>query len=84
MDVLSSNLTPCYHDSFPYITGFDIEISCQDFKPHARMHHVVIIVIIVMLTICYSMMSHAIPILVCHTFMLTLQKNSCALWLPQV
>ena len=44
-DVLSSNLPPCCHISFSYITSFTIKYSTKDFKPHACMHHVVIIVI---------------------------------------
>ena len=52
------------------------------------MHHVVINVvnfIIAMLTLCYSMMSHAISIFFYHALMLTLQNLLifCALWLPQ-
>ena len=66
-----------------YMMGFDITISTKEFKPHACMHHVVIIV---MLALCYFIMSHATLILYYHTPMLTLQTflMSRALWLPHV
>ena len=44
--------------------GFDIKNNPpKKFKPHARMRHVVIIVIITILTWCDSIMSHAILII---------------------
>ena len=52
--------------------------SAKEFKPHTHMHHVVINainVIIAMLTLCYSIMSHAKPILYYHTSMLTLRNS---------
>ena len=59
-------------------------------KLHARMHHDVaidvIMVVIVMLTLCYSMMSHVTIVThVYHTFMFTLHNSliSRALWLPE-
>ena len=52
------------------------------------MHHVVIIVIIVivaMLTLRYSIMSHATLFIFYHASILKLHNSliSCALWLPQ-
>ena len=35
----SINLPPFCHTSLPYITGFDIEITTKEFKPHAATHH---------------------------------------------
>ena len=52
--MLSSKLPPCCHISLPYIMGFGIEI-IQTMHSHAS---IVIIVIIAMLTLCYSIMSH--------------------------
>ena len=48
------------------------------------LHHVVIVVIIAILTLCSSVMSHAILLPFYHAFMLTLRKSliSSALWLP--
>ena len=50
------------------------------------MHHVVIVVIIAMLTLCYSIMSHAALIIFYRAFMLTLHKSLIprALWLPHM
>ena len=81
---MSLNLPPCCHISLSNIMGFDIKIITKKFKPHTRMRHIVIIVIIAMLTLCYSMMAHATRILYYHASMLTLQSSliSCALWLP--
>ena len=47
------------------------------------MHHVVIIIMIVMLTMCYSVLSHATLILYYHASMLTLHTFiiSNVLWL---
>ena len=48
--------------------------STKEFKPHARTHHIVIIVniiIMAMLTLWYSLMSHATLILYYHTSTLT-------------
>jgi hypothetical protein len=77
------NLNPCCQIFLPYIMGFDIEINHQKFKWDVHTHHVVIIA---MLTLCYSTMSHVTLTLFHHAFMLTLFKSviSCALWLPQV
>ena len=50
----------------------------KEFKPHTRMHHIVIIVIIViiaMLTLYSSIMSHATLILFCHASMLISTAN---------
>ena len=60
--------------------------SNKEFKPHARMHHVVvleIVVIIVMLTLNYFSMSRITLILYYHTTMLTMYTSltSRALWL---
>ena len=67
-----------------HFTSFDT----KEFKPHTHMHYVVIIVIIAiiaMLTLCYSIMSHATLILFYHAPMLTLSKSliSHIFWLPQ-
>ena len=53
-----------------------------EFQPHARMHHVVIIA---MLISCYFIMSHATLIIFYHASMWTLHNSltSRALWLPQ-
>jgi hypothetical protein len=81
------NLPPCYY-TFPshiYIMRFDTKIIHQKIQPHTCMHHVVIITIIAMLTLCYSKMSHATLILYYHASMLTLHISLTfrALWLPQ-
>ena len=54
----------------------------KKFKSHAHTHHVVIIA---MLTLCHSIMSHATLILFPHAFVLTILKSLIprALWLPQ-
>ena len=75
-------IASCCHISFLYITHFDIRNNPQKkFKPHTRTHHVVVIVILAMLTLCYSIMSHATLVLYYHAFMLTLHASlmSCAL-----
>ena len=88
MDVLSLSLTPCYHISLLYIMGFDIKINHQRIQTtcsHAHTHHVdinVIIVIIAMLTLCYSIMLHATLILLYHAFMLTLHNSLTSHALP--
>ena len=48
------------------------------------MNHIVIIITLAMLILCYSLISHAILILYYHGFMSTLHTSliSCALWLP--
>ena len=76
----------CRHISLPYITIFAIKIVIYEFKPHDCMHHVLIIVIISMLTLCYFIISHATLIIYYQAFMLTLHTSliSCALWLPHV
>ena len=67
--------------------GFSpLNYTTKEFKPHARTHHVIIIVIIVtiaMLTLCYTIMSHATLVLFYHVSMLTLHNSliSRALWL---
>ena len=50
-DVLNGSLTPYWHYALPFITGFDIKVTTKDFKPHACMHYVVIIAIIVNIAI---------------------------------
>ena len=59
MDVLCLHLPLCCHISLPHITCFDIKIIPKKFKPHVRTHHILIIVLIAMLTLSYSIMSHA-------------------------
>ena len=56
-----------------YIIGFDIKIIHQRIKPHPRMHHVVIIVV---LTLWCSIISHATIIFFYHKYMITLQSSS--------
>jgi hypothetical protein len=84
-------------DTFPSHMSHVLTLkqSTKEYKPHARMHHVLIVVIIViiaMLTLCYSIMSHTTLILLSFYFfifdqesMLTLQNSliSHELWLPQ-
>ena len=52
MDVRNSNLLPCFHVSLSYIMGFDIKVTHQRIL--TCMHHVVIIVIMLLLTLCDS------------------------------
>ena len=59
--------------------------STKELKPHTHVHHDIIIVIIAMLTSCYSTMSRVTLILYYHdASMITLQISliSRALWLP--
>ena len=65
--------------------SFNIEIN-KEYKPHVRTHHVVIIVIIIVLPLCHSVMSHVTLILFHHASMFTLHNSliSRTLWLPQV
>ena len=90
-DVFSWNLPSCCHISFPYIMGFDIKIIHQRIQPHACTHHVVtivVIVIIAMLTLCYSIMPYVALIIYYDTSMWMLHifliYISCALWLPRI
>ena len=80
--VLSLNLTRC-HVSFPYIMGFDITINHQRIQTTSSHALLVIVVIIAMLTLCYSIISHTTLILFYQTSMLALQNSliSRALWL---
>ena len=73
------NLPLRCHIYLSYTMGFD-KIIPQRIQPH----HVVIIVIIAMLALCYSIMSHATLMLYDHASMITLQTSliSHALWLP--
>jgi hypothetical protein len=52
-----------------------LKLSIKEFRPHAHTHHVVIVVIIAMLTLCYLIMLHAILSLYFHTSRLTLQTS---------
>ena len=52
----------------------------KEFKPHARMHHVVIVVIIVTLTLYSSITSHATLILLYYATMLTLHSSFAPLY----
>ena len=53
--------------------------STKEFKPHACTHHVFILVIIAMLTLCYSIMSLATLILYCHINIAGLLNIMCTL-----
>lgn len=75
--------SPCYHDFFSIYHGFWHWNKSPRIQTTCSYAFVVIILIIVMLNLCYSMMSRAILILFCHASMLTLRNSSCALWLPQ-
>ena len=78
MDVLGLKLPPCCHISLMYIMGFVIKQSTKEFKPHVRMHHIVVIVIIlviVMLPMCYSTMSHVTLVLYYHASIQTLHTS---------
>ena len=59
------NLPSCYH----------ISLTIKEFKTHARTHHVALIVINALSTLCYSTMPHAPLILCYHASMLTLQTS---------
>ena len=80
-DVLSLNLTPCYHISLPYILWvFDNNVNHQRIQTtrlHAsRCHHCNYCHYCNIDCIdCYSIMSHAILLLFYHAFMLTLQNS---------
>ena len=77
------NLTPCCHDSLPYIMVFDIKNQAtKEFKPHTHMHNVVISA---MLTLYCFIISHATLTPYYHASILTLHTSSIsrALWLPQ-
>ena len=68
-----------------YIMSFDITLNHHGIKPHTHTLHVVIIVITAMVSLCYSIISHAALILFYFTFMLRVHNssNSRALWLLQ-
>ena len=56
---------------------FDVK-RIHQFKPHVCTHHTIIIVnivIIAMLILCYSIMSHAALIIFYHASILTLQNS---------
>ena len=81
MNVLSLHLAPYCYVSLPYIISrvLTITYTTKKFKPHARTHHVVIVVIIViiaMLTLRYSIMSHAC-IHVITTKLLDIECHKC-------
>ena len=82
-------LKPSLLSHFPFMYhGFRIKINHHKIQILSHTHHVVIIVtttIIAMLTLCYSIMSHATLILYHHASMLTLYTSLIphALWLPQ-
>ena len=83
--------SPCLLSHFPLvcIMGLTLKQFTNEFKPHAHMHLVVTIFIIVniaVLTLYSFIMSHqhATLILYYHTSIVTLQNSliPCALWLP--
>ena len=51
-----------------------LKLTTKEFKPQACTHHVVIIVIIAMLTLCASIMSHVTLFFFYHTSMLNITK----------
>ena len=79
--MLILNLPLCCHISLAYIWGLALGESTKEFTPHTCTHHVVIIVIIIaMLTFCYSIMSYTTLILYYHAYMLTLRASlTCTL-----
>ena len=84
--MLSLNLPPCCYIPSHTSQVSTLKQSTKEFKLHVCMHHIIIIVIIGMLALCVSMMSHTTLILYYHTSMLTLHISliSHALWLPHV
>ena len=65
-DVLILNLHLCCHISSHTSRILTLKLFTKDFQPHTCTNHIVIIIVIViiaMLTLCYSAMSHATRIL---------------------
>ena len=71
MDVLDLNLSPCIKFLSRISQVLTLKQSIQNFQLHTRTHHIDIIVIIVVLTLCYSIISHSTLILYYHASMLT-------------